>query len=235
MPKAQRIPHYIETEQSWFLLVQAECTYQKSERDHHTEACWIESRAQEQQLLSSSRSWSCSTSLQNQKFSIHFSFWKFAARLGRENRRINTLSQKKTEKNHTKTISKERGLLRPRERIAQESVRGSPWTGCGECGIGARDYCDEAVKKTQPSGGIKVAISEWQPPRSCHLARINDHKYGYLWDVALLDWCTPMHFKTLFSATCRRSRPAVRCPGAMSLKKSRDSSPGGAGFSDRAR
>jgi hypothetical protein len=124
----------------------------------------------------------------------------------------------KKKKNHTKTVSKERKLLRPRERIAQESVRGSPWTGCGECGIGARGYCDEAGKKTQPSGGIKVAISEWQPPRSCHLAKINHHQYGYLWDVALFDWCTPMHFRKLFSSTCRHSRPAVRCPGAMSLK-----------------
>ncbi len=114
-------------------------------------------------------------------------------------------------------------------------MRGSPWTGSGECGIGARGYCDEAGKKTQPGGGIKVAISEWQPPRSCHLAKINDHQYGYLWDVALFHWCTPMHFQKLFLSTCRRSRPAVRCPGAMSLKKSRDSSPGGVGLSDRAR
>lgn len=125
VPKAKRIPHYIETEQSWFLLVQAECTYQKSERNHHTETCWIEFRAQEQQLLSSSRSWSCSTSLQNQKLSIHFSFWKFAARLGRKNKRINTLSKKKNKKeSHKKKISKERELLRPREKnSARECAR----------------------------------------------------------------------------------------------------------------
>jgi len=90
------------------------------------------------------------------------------------------LSKKKNKKeSHTKKISKERELLRPSERKAQESVRGSPWTGCGECGIGARDYCDEAGKKTQPGGGIKVSIFEWQPPRSCHLAKINDHQYGF--------------------------------------------------------
>lgn len=130
---------------------------------------------------------------------------------------LQDLEENKKE-SHTKKISKERELLRPSERKAQESVRGSPWTGCGECGIGARGYCDEAGKKTQPGGGIKVSIFEWQPPRSCHLAKINDHQYGYLLDVALFDWCTPMHFKTLFSSTCRRSRPAVRCPGAMSLE-----------------
>jgi hypothetical protein len=131
---------------------------------------------------------------------------------------IHCQRKKNKKESQKKKISKERELLRPREKIAQESVRGSPWTGCRECGIGARGYCDEAGKKTQPGGGIKVSIFEWQPPSSCHLAKIDDHQCGCLLDVALFGWCTPMHFKTLFSSTCRRSRPAVRCPGAMSLE-----------------
>jgi len=120
------------------------------------------------------------------------------------------LSKKKNKKeSHTKKISKERELLRPSERKAQESVRGSPWTGCGECGIGARDYCDEAGKKTQPGGGIKVSIFEWQPPRSCHLAKINDHQYGFFyWTWHYLIGVLPCTLRHYF-------RPRVVAPGQL--------------------